>query len=66
MDSVQLASSEITWVVFTCDKCGTNQIKRYDKNIKNCLSLPPICCRMCFGNCQANYIDNKINRKEVK
>ena len=65
MDSVQLASNEITWVVFTCEKCGTNQIKRYIDNIKHILTLPPICCRMCYGNCQPSYIDIKTNRKEV-
>lgn len=56
MVSVQ-QEDKVTWVVFKCTKCGFNQIKKYNKLIEKCCELPPICCRMCYGNCEPDYID---------
>ena len=63
--SLAQQDTDITWIVYTCEKCRTQQIKRFDKVIKNCLSLPPICCRMCFGNCQPDYVDNRNNKQKA-
>lgn len=55
-------ANKITYIVQTCEKCGFKQIVRYYKQIKNCLHIPPICCRICFGNCQPSIIDSKLNK----
>lgn len=59
---LEVQENKTTWVVFKCTKCGFVQIKKYDKLIKNCCNLPPICCRLCFGRCEPNHIDSILKK----